>query len=89
MPAIRVDPNWVKSVYLQVADDVQHRIETGEITFRLPGEREMAEEYGAAIMTVRRAMRELRERGMIETFPARGSFVASALAARRAKGAPG
>jgi GntR family transcriptional regulator len=86
MPAIPVDPTWVKSVYLQIADDVQHRIETGEITLRLPGERDMAEEYRAAIMTVRRALRELRERSIIETLPARGSFVASALVAIRSEG---
>jgi GntR family transcriptional regulator len=88
MPAIKVDPHWAKSVYLQIADDVQHRIEIGEIPYRLPGEREMADEYQASIGSVRRAMEELRERRLVETLPARGTFVASALAARRGKATP-
>ena len=89
MSAIPVDPHWPKHVYLQIADDVQHRIEVGEITLRLPGERGMADEYGASIGSVRRAMEELRERRLVETLEARGSFVASALAALRGKTAPG
>jgi DNA-binding GntR family transcriptional regulator len=88
MPAIRVDPHWPKQVYLQIADDVQHRIETGEITYRLPGERGMADEYGASIGSVRRAMIELRKRGLVETLEARGTYVASALAALRSEAAP-
>jgi GntR family transcriptional regulator len=61
--------------YLQVADDVQRRIKTGEIKARLPGERELAEEYGVAYTTVRHAMEVLRERGLIITRHGRGTFV--------------
>lgn len=41
----------------------------------LPGERAMAEEQGVAIGTVRRAVAELRERGLVVTLPAKGTFV--------------
>ena len=42
--------------YIQVADDVARRIDAGEITSKLPAERELAEEYGVAYTTVRHAM---------------------------------
>lgn len=42
----------------------------------LRGERSMAEEYGVAISTVRRAVRDLRERGLVVTLPHKGTFVA-------------
>jgi DNA-binding GntR family transcriptional regulator len=61
--------------YLQVADDVQRRIDNGEITEKLPAERALAEEYGVAYTTVRRAMEILRERGVIITRQGRGTFV--------------
>lgn len=43
----------------------------------LLGERAMAEQYGVAISTVRRAVRDLRERRIVVTLPAKGTFVAS------------
>ncbi|MFG2347088.1 GntR family transcriptional regulator [Streptomyces phaeochromogenes] len=39
-------------------------------------ERDLAEEYGVAHLTARRATRELRERGLVVTLPAKGTFVA-------------
>ncbi|HET9897846.1 MAG TPA: winged helix-turn-helix domain-containing protein [Streptosporangiaceae bacterium] len=68
-----------KHAYLQVADDVQKRIESGEIPLKLPAERALAVEYGAAYTTVRRAMEVLRERGLILTVHGRGTFVAASL----------
>jgi len=61
--------------YMQVADDVERRINDHEITAKLPAERELAEEYGVAYTTVRRAMEILRERGLIITRHGRGTFV--------------
>ncbi len=64
-----------KHAYLQVADDVERRISDGEITVKLPGERELAEQYGVAYTTVRRAMEILRDRDVIITRQGRGTFV--------------
>jgi DNA-binding GntR family transcriptional regulator len=36
----------------------------------------MADHYGVAYLTVRRAMRELRERRLIQTVIGRGTFIA-------------
>jgi GntR family transcriptional regulator len=64
--------------YVRVADHVSARIGAGELTegARLPGERDLADEYGVAIGTVRRAIEELRERGLVVTLPAKGTYVA-------------
>lgn len=64
--------------YVKVADHVAARIAAGELApgRMLPGEREMAAEYGVAIGTVRRAVEELRARGLVVTLPAKGTYVA-------------
>ena len=70
--------------YVAVADDIAGRIATGELPpgTRLRSERDLAEFYGRAYGTIRRAMALLRDRGLIETVHGRGTFV-------RAPGAEG
>lgn len=79
MPARPVDPYGTEHAYAQVADDVARRIRAGEITRKLPAERALAEEYGVAYTTIRRAMEVLRDRGLIRTIHGRGTFVSSSL----------
>lgn len=64
-------------VYVQLANYVQARIEAGDWRpgRRLPAERDLAEEWGVAYLTIRRMARELRERGLIVTVPGKGNFV--------------
>jgi DNA-binding GntR family transcriptional regulator len=73
-----IDPNKIAYVYMQVADHIAARIAAGELRpgARLPGERDLGTEYGVAYLTARRAIRELRERGLVVTLPAKGTFVA-------------
>jgi DNA-binding GntR family transcriptional regulator len=61
--------------YVQVADDIERRIAKHEFTEKLPSERALAEEYGAAYTTIRHAMALLRERGSIITRQGRGTYV--------------
>ena len=61
--------------YLQVADDLAKRITSGSLTGRLPGERELAEEYYQVTSgTVRHAMSVLRDLRLIRTVHGRGTF---------------
>jgi GntR family transcriptional regulator len=64
--------------YRQVADHLEARIKAGDLApgARLPGERELAAEYGVALGTVRRALQEMRERGRVVTTPSKGTFIA-------------
>ena len=73
-----VDPSLPVYVWRQVADWIAHRIEAGELQpgARLEGERELAEQVGVAVGTVRRAVEELRERGLVVTLPAKGTYIA-------------
>ena len=66
--------------YLLVADDIAARIKSGELApgARLRSERDLAEIYGKAYGTIRKAMQVLRDRGLIETIHGRGTFVKSA-----------
>ncbi|UQA93474.1 GntR family transcriptional regulator [Streptomyces halobius] len=64
-------------VYMRVADAVEAEIKAGRLPkgARLPNERDMGAEYGVAPGTARRAVAELRERGLVVTLPNKGTFV--------------
>ena len=64
-------------VYMRLADHLAARIASGELPAdgRLPGERDLAAEYGVALGTARRAVEELRDRGLVVTLPGKGTFV--------------
>ncbi|MER5911935.1 winged helix-turn-helix domain-containing protein [Streptomyces sp. NPDC001982] len=61
----------------RVARDLAQQIDSGRIPpgAALPGIVRLAEQYGVADHTIRRALRELREQGRIETLPHKGSYV--------------
>lgn len=63
--------------YVEIADDIQHRITAGELPIgaRLPGEDDLADEYGVATHTARRAVRLLRDRGLVATLPSKGTYI--------------
>jgi DNA-binding GntR family transcriptional regulator len=64
-------------VYAELADHLALRITSGDLKSgsRLPGERALADEYGVAVGTARRAIKELRKRGLVITLPAKGTFI--------------
>ena len=63
--------------YMYVVDEVTRRIQSGEYApgRRLPPEKDLAAELGVAYMTVRRAMEELRKRGLVATIWGLGTFI--------------
>jgi DNA-binding GntR family transcriptional regulator len=74
------NPASATPLYAQVADHVAGQIAAGILQQgqKLPAERDLADQWGVAYQTVRRAMRELRERGLIVSVVGKGTFVASA-----------
>ena len=67
-------------LYVKLADHIAALIAAGILPpdSMLPNEREMVPEYGVSIDTVRRAVAELRDRGLVFTLPSRGTFVSRA-----------
>ena len=84
VPPFDPDAGEPAYVYARVADHLAARIAAGELSAgaKLPGERDLAAEYGVALGTARRAVSELRERGLVVTFPAKGTFVITGRAGR-------
>lgn len=65
----------------RIARAIEEEIRSGRIPpgGALSSIARMAETYGVADRTIRRALRDLRERGLIETLPHKGSYVVDAL----------
>lgn len=67
-----------RPIYRQLSDLLEARlIEAARPGDRLPSEAELSEEFVVNRLTVRRALNELNQRGLIETVHGKGSFVAS------------
>jgi GntR family transcriptional regulator len=63
--------------YREIAADLQHKIESGELEpgDRLPSDAELSEIYEASRNTVREAVKTLVTRGVVEKPSGRGAFV--------------
>lgn len=72
-----LDPESGRPLYVQLADVIAAKIETGEYApdRMIPTPARLALDYGIAQMTARRAMRELRERELVYTVVGKGTYV--------------
>lgn len=61
--------------YVQLADQLRERIMDGRISGRLPSLTDLCEDTGLALNTVQRAIRILKEEGLVYSRPGRGTFV--------------
>lgn len=77
---MQVETNDPRRPYAQVADGLRLAIQSGELAAgaKLPSGRELASEWGVALMTVQKALDQLRDEGLVFTQRGRGVFVASA-----------
>ncbi len=73
-----IDPLSPTPVYRQIADAIAERIDRGELQPNrpIPSETALRQEFGVARETARRAVADLRERGLVFTVPQRGTYVA-------------
>jgi DNA-binding FadR family transcriptional regulator len=74
----------VRQRYEQIADHLVGELRRGALRpgMRLPGERELAQRLGVGRASVREALGALQVRGLVETRPGAGSFVAPDALAR-------
>ncbi|MER5490192.1 GntR family transcriptional regulator [Streptomyces sp. NPDC002490] len=73
----QISPHTPRAPYMRVRDALAADIAAGVYGpgAAIPSEAELAVMYGVAKMTARRAVRELRERGLVYTEWGKGSFV--------------
>jgi GntR family transcriptional regulator len=78
VPDFDATANEAAYLWARVAEHIAARIEAGELApgARLPGERDLAGEYGVSLGTARRAIEDLRGRKLVVTLPAKGTFIA-------------
>lgn len=64
-------------LYEQIVDQIEEAILAGQLKpgDQLPPERELAEQFRVSRTAVREAIKALREKGLVEAFPGRGTFV--------------
>lgn len=72
---VSIDYDSADPPYRQLAAILRERIEAGEIKARLPGEKALQEEFGLALATVRKAVKVLRDDGLVRTVPGWGTYV--------------
>jgi DNA-binding GntR family transcriptional regulator len=66
-----------RPIYRQLSDLLEARlVEEAQPGDRLPSEAELSQQFDVNRLTVRRALNELNQRGLIETVHGKGSFVA-------------
>jgi GntR family transcriptional regulator len=67
----------VLPLYAQLKDAIIHAVSSGELAAgnQIPSQRELCEKYGMSHMTVRRAINELINEGVVYAIPGKGIFV--------------
>jgi len=67
-------------LYEQIVEQIEQRILRGDLHVgdQLPAERDLCEQFGVSRTAVREAVKALRQKGLLETYPGRGTFVTNA-----------
>ena len=70
-----IDHDSPEPLYRQVAGMLRGRIESGEITSRLPSLKTIAQEYEVSHITAEKAVAVLKDGGLIVVVIGRGAYV--------------
>jgi GntR family transcriptional regulator, transcriptional repressor for pyruvate dehydrogenase complex len=64
-------------LYEQIVQQIEESILNGELSegSQLPAERDLAKQFGVSRTAVREAIKALQEKGLVDAFPGRGTFV--------------
>lgn len=63
--------------YIHIKNNIKESIENGIFVDKLPGERVLAKDFDVSYMTVRKAITELVEEGILHKFTTKGTFVSN------------
>lgn len=72
-----INPRSIKPPYVQVAEILKTRIESGQYPKdeRIPSEAEIMTDFEIGRSTARKAVAWLRDTGLVRTIPTRGTYV--------------
>ena len=73
--SVTVDHDSPEPLYRQVAGLLRGRIQSGELTARLPSLKTIAQEYGVSHITAEKAVALLRDEGVVVVVVGRGTYV--------------
>jgi GntR family transcriptional repressor for pyruvate dehydrogenase complex len=64
-------------LYEQIIQQIEESIRKGDLSegSQLPAERDLAKQFGVSRTAVREAIKALQEKGLVDAFPGRGTFV--------------
>ena len=64
-------------LYERIIEQIEQRLLAGDLKVgdRLPPERDLAEQFGVSRTAVREAVKALRQKGLVEVQPGRGTFI--------------
>ena len=74
-PKHRISRSARTPLWAQVRHDLRRRLAAGEFAQGFPSDRDLVEEYGVSRHTVREALRELQDEGVLTRQRGRGTFV--------------
>jgi len=71
------EPIQTERLYERIVSQIEQLIESGELQVgdQLPSERELAEQFAVSRTAVREAVKALRQKGLVEIRPGRGTFI--------------
>jgi len=71
------EPIQSERLYERIVSQIERRIEDGDLKVgdQLPAERELAEQFAVSRTAVREAVKALRQKGLVEIRPGRGTFI--------------
>lgn len=66
-------------LYEQIVEQIEQSVQKGDLKpgDQLPAERELAQQFGVSRTAVREAVKALREKGLVEAYPGKGTFITS------------
>jgi GntR family transcriptional repressor for pyruvate dehydrogenase complex len=69
-------------LYEQIVLQIEDSIRKGELSegSQLPAERDLAKQFGVSRTAVREAIKALQEKGLVDAFPGRGTFITNGTA---------
>lgn len=82
---IDLNHNSIIPLYAQIVEQLQKDIDNGVFseTGRLPTESELSEQYNVSRITIRRAVNELVQKGLVEKKQGKGTFICTPKITRR------